>query len=66
MPVQEIEVEVGGDAGGVVVGGVEQGGVFFEVDADQQAAAGRTERGGGAENVRASWGSKLPIVDPGK
>jgi hypothetical protein len=37
---QEVLVELGGDAGPVVVGGVEYGGVLGDVDADEQAAAG--------------------------
>src|SRR5204863_2589459 len=35
----------GGDAGGVVVGGVEQGGFLLQVVPDQQAAARADERG---------------------
>src|SRR3546814_2287460 len=40
--VQDIEVEGGGDALGIVVGGMQDGRVLHQVDANQQAA-GRSE-----------------------
>jgi len=36
---EQVQVEGGGDAGGVVVGRVQHGRVLLEVDADQQAVA---------------------------
>ena len=41
---QQVQVEVAGDAGRVVVGGVQQVRVFLQVHADQDAAAGAAAR----------------------
>ena len=47
---QDVQVEFGGDARGIVVGALQDRGVFREIEADHQAAAGRGRgAGGGAQ-----------------
>ena len=65
MHVQHVAVELGGHAGGVVVGGHQAVGVLHQVGAEQERVA-RLEAGGdlGQELGARSSGSRLPIVLP--
>ena len=62
---QKILVEHGGDAGGIVIGGVQPGRVLHQVHADQQPAAFSPARMRRNKACAAS-GRKLPMVLPGK
>ena len=66
-PVEEVEVERGGDPGGVVIGGEQHVDVLDPVHADQQPRARRraspSSRAAGRPRCAAT---KLPIVEPGK
>ena len=62
---QHVAVELGGDAGGVVVGRLEPGDVLHEVGAEQQRVAGaKPGRELGEERRRVRPGARLPIVPP--
>ncbi len=66
--VEQVEVEGGRHAGGIVIGGDEDVLSLDPVDADQQHRARAAEVvGHGAQQVRrAVGGTMLPIVEPGK
>ena len=67
MRVEQIEIELGGDAGRVVIGGVEHLDRLDQIDADDQRRAGARECARHcAGKPAASCGSKLPMVEPGK
>ena len=60
---QDVEVELGGDAGRVVVGGVEPGRVLDQVDPDQEAVAGGEDvAAADRKKAGSSSGCRLPIV----
>jgi hypothetical protein len=61
---QHVAVELGGDPGGVVVGGDQPSGVFDQVSAEQQAVAGDQALREGAQEPGGCAGSRLPMVPP--
>jgi len=63
---EEVEIEPGRDAGFVVVGGVEDAAVLYQVDPDDQGWPRPSIRPAWRRNEQASCGSKFPMVDPGK
>ena len=63
---QQIEIELRGDAGGVVIGGVEDRRSFTRSTPMISCAPGPRMLRGMAQERAASCGSKLPMVEPGK
>ena len=64
---EQIEIELRGDAVGIVIGAIENIGRLDEIDADDEHATRRPASARhGARKAAASCGSKLPMVEPGK
>ena len=65
-PHEQVQIEFRGHAGAVVVGGLQNFAVFLKIDADDQAAAVAAEPANAPQEMRATSGSRFPMVEPGK
>ncbi len=63
---EHIEIEARGDARGIVIGVIKHALVLLEIDADHHPRAVPRMSRALRRKAQASWGSKLPSVDPGK